>query len=100
MLKDYWDKRWNKIGVKKKLNLRQKEAVEIVEDLEVAGFLTIPEIREMLIMGTKNRKTTSRIEEILGYIEKDRRYLKLKEKHLRRRRIELLSKESSCWYCG
>ena len=92
MLKDYWDKRWNKIGVKKKLNLRQKEAVEIVGDLEVAGFLTIPEIREMLIMGTKNRKTTSRIEEILGYIEKDRRYLKLKEKHLRRRRRELLLK--------
>lgn len=70
------------------MNTREKEAIEIVTDLEEAGFLTIDEIREMLVLGTKDKKTSKRIEEILLLIEKNRRYKALKEKH----RISLILK--------
>lgn len=65
------------------MNTREKEAVEIIGDLEEAGFLTIEEIREILILGTKHKKTSERIEDILKRIEKNKKYKQLKEKHRR-----------------
>lgn len=62
---------------------REKEAVEIVSDLEEAGFLTLDEIREMLILGTKDKKTNNRIEGILKIISKNKRYQALKQKYFR-----------------
>lgn len=66
----------------------EKEAIEIITDLEDVGFLEIDEIREMLVMGTKDRKTNERIEDTLMYIAKNKKYKKLKEKFIRRRNIE------------
>ena len=61
----------------------QKDAVEIIGELEDAGYLEIDEIREILILGTKKKQTTKRIEKILIEIEKHKKYKLLKEKHRR-----------------
>lgn len=72
------------------MNAREKEAIDIISDLDEAGFLTIDEIREILILGTKHKKTSERIEDILKRIEKNKRYNQLKEKHRRKLIFERL----------
>lgn len=74
------------------MNTREKEAVEIIGDLEEAGFLTIPEIRHMLVLGTKHQKTNERIEDILSLIAKNKKYKILKERHRRQQIINRLKR--------
>ena len=68
---------------KEKVDPIEKTAVEIIGEIEEAGYITIDEIREMLVLGTKRKRTTARIEAILKAIEKNKKYKQLKEKHRR-----------------
>lgn len=50
---------------------KEIEAEDIIKDMKDVGFLTIPEVREMLVMGKKSKKTDKRIEAIIELISKD-----------------------------
>lgn len=53
---------------------KEMEAEDIIKDMQDVGFLTVPEIREMLVMGKKNKKTSKRIEAIIALIIKSDDY--------------------------